>query len=74
MNIQKAVAHPRFHMQWLPDELRVEDLTLVKDVENSLIERGYNLKEKPDMGDVNAIIRDPETGIFYGGKDPRTEF
>lgn len=74
MDIQKAVAHPRFHMQWLPDELRVEDLTLVKDVEMNLKNRGYKITEKPDMGDVNAIIKDPETGIFYGGKDPRTEF
>lgn len=74
MNIAEAVAKPRFHMQWQPDEIRIENDTLVKDVKVKLEEMGYTVTKKPVMGDVNAIIKDPKTGIFYGAKDPRTEF
>ena len=74
MDIAEAVAAPRFHMQWLPDELRVEKDTLVKDVENSLKTMGYDVKVKNPMGDVNAIILDSKNHVMYGSKDPRTEF
>ena len=74
MDISEAVQAPRFHMQWLPDELRVEKDTLVKDVENNLVKMGYDIKVKDPMGDVNAIIIDQENKVMYGTKDPRTEF
>ena len=74
MNIAEAVAAPRFHMQWLPDELRVEKDTLVKDVENALKTMGYDVQVKNPMGDVNAIILDNAKHVMYGSKDPRTEF
>lgn len=74
MNIAEAVAAPRFHMQWLPDELRVEKDTLVKDVENALKTMGYDVQVKNPMGDVNAIIFDNAKHVMYGSKDPRTEF
>ena len=74
MDIAEAVAAPRFHMQWLPDELRVEKDTLVKDVENSIKTMGYDVKVKNPMGDVNAIILDSKNHVMYGSKDPRTEF
>ncbi|EGY80789.1 gamma-glutamyltransferase [Peptoniphilus indolicus] len=74
MDIAEAVAKPRFHMQWLPDEIRIEKDTLVKDVKVKLENMGYKVTKKPVMGDVNAIIKDPKTGTFYGAKDPRTEF
>lgn len=74
MNIAEAVAKPRFHMQWEPDEIRIENDTLVKDVHTKLESMGYKVTKKPVMGDVNAIIKDPKTGTFYGAKDPRTEF
>ncbi len=32
---------------------------------------GYKIVELPDMGDVNAIIRDMKTGVYYGTTDPR---
>ena len=74
MNISEAVEAPRFHMQWLPDELRVEKDTLVKDVENKLKDMGYNIQVKAPMGDVNAIVIDQKNKVMYGTKDPRTEF
>ncbi|MBS6062702.1 gamma-glutamyltransferase [Criibacterium bergeronii] len=73
-NISEAVEASRFHMQWLPDELRVEKTTLVKDVQDKLEKMGYKIAVKDDMGDVNAIIVDNTNHTMYGSKDPRTEF
>ena len=75
MAINAAVSAPRYHMQWLPDELRLEPgngLTN-KDVEE-LVRMGYTLSLQGFMGDVNAIMIDPETGKITGSHDTRMEF
>ncbi|MDR1050922.1 MAG: gamma-glutamyltransferase [Deltaproteobacteria bacterium] len=74
MNVSEAVEAPRIHMQWLPDELRVEPFGLVKDVSDKLVEMGYNVSVQDVMGDVNAIWINPETGAVLGSHDPRREF
>lgn len=74
MDISEAVMAPRFHMQWLPDELRVEKYGIVKDVEDALKAMGYDIQVKDPMGDVNAILVDQENGVMYGSGDPRAEF
>jgi gamma-glutamyltranspeptidase/glutathione hydrolase len=74
MNISEAVEAPRVHMQWLPDELRVEPHGVVKDVSDKLTSMGYNVSVQEPMGDVNAILIDPQTGAIYGSHDPRREF
>lgn len=72
MNATEALSTPRFHMQWLPDEIRVEKDTLVKDVEEKLKAMGYKIHVQDPMGDANIIIKDGNK--MYGAKDPRTEF
>lgn len=74
MDVAKAVESPRFHMQWEPDEIRIEPYGMTKDVQDHLKQRGYKITELPDMGDVNAIVRDVKTGVIYGVSDPRKEF
>ncbi len=74
MNIAQAVESPRFHMQWLPDEIRVEPLGIIKDVKDNLEKMGYKISEQPYMGDVNAIMIEPQTGKILGAKDTRQEF
>lgn len=72
MDIARAVESSRFHLQWLPDELRLEAFGLGQDTKDSLTKMGYKLVELPDMGDVNAILID--SGKMQGTHDPRTEF
>lgn len=72
MDLGRAVEYPRFHMQWLPDELRVEEYGLSEDVKDNLKKMGYTITELPDMGDVNAIMQ--KNGVYYGVNDPRKEF
>ncbi|EOI8655332.1 gamma-glutamyltransferase [Campylobacter jejuni] len=74
MDISTAVESPRFHMQWLPDEIRTEPFGIIKDVQNNLEKMGYKITKEPYMGDVNAIMVDPKTGKIVGSMDTRKEF
>lgn len=68
LNIKSAVAAPRIHHQWLPDEIRIEE-GISPDTINSLVERGHKVEQKSSMGAIQSImIKD---GIMYGGADPR---
>ncbi|BCZ19821.1 hypothetical protein NHP190012_14630 [Helicobacter sp. NHP19-012] len=74
MDISQAVSAPRFHMQWLPDEIRTEPFGMVKDVQENLEKMGYHIVVKPVMGDVNAIVINSKSHMMYGAHDPRKEF
>lgn len=75
MALNQAVSAPRYHMQWLPDELRIEPGNgLSNDDVSRLVGMGYTLSLQPFMGDVNAIMIDPETGKITGSHDSRHEF
>jgi len=68
MNIAEAVAAPRIHHQWLPDELRVES-GLSADTVSALRERGHEVIEKNAMGSANSVMR--SSAGFVGTADPR---
>lgn len=74
MDIREAVEAPRVHMQWIPDELRIEKNGLSPDTINILKEMGYDVVIRPYMGDVNAIMYDAKNQVMYGSGDPRVEF
>lgn len=71
MDLVTAVESPRFHMQWQPDTLDIEKFSVNKDTQEILKRMGYKVIETDTMGDVNAILIDPKTGIIYGTLDPR---
>lgn len=72
MSMQDAVSSPRFHHQWLPDEVVLEpngfSAELVKELEN----KGYIISEKDAvvLGKMDAI-RVLEDGSLDAGADPR---
>lgn len=71
MNIQQAVAAPRFHHQWLPDEIRAEARMLPDDVRGALLARGHRFaRSTAAMGSCHAIAVDPG-GHRLAGLDPR---
>jgi gamma-glutamyltranspeptidase/glutathione hydrolase len=74
MTIREAVDAPRVHLQWIPDELRIEKNGLNADTIEKLTAMGYKVQVKPNMGDVNAIMVDPKTKVFLRASDPRNEF
>ncbi|MEO5911522.1 MAG: gamma-glutamyltransferase [Pelobium sp.] len=70
MSIQKAVNVGRFHHQWLPDLLYMEenalDSSTIKDLEN----KGYIIKQRGNIGRCDAILKN-KWGYYEGGADPR---
>ncbi len=69
MNIAAAAAAPRFHHQWLPDELRVED-GVSTDTLKLLKQRGHNINtDITTMGRTQSIMH--TGGWFFGATDTR---
>jgi gamma-glutamyltranspeptidase / glutathione hydrolase len=73
MNVQRAVAAPRIHHQWLPDEVRFEPLGLNADTRAVLEKLGHRFATRAStMGSCHAVMADPEAGHRLAGVDPRT--
>jgi gamma-glutamyltranspeptidase/glutathione hydrolase len=56
---QEAVDAPRFHHQWLPDELFVEPMALSPDTRMMLTDMGYKITEQAAWGAATAIVVPP---------------
>ncbi len=78
MNIQEAVNAPRFHQQWMPDTVNVEQW-FSPDTLNLLRQMGYNIEVglhsgshvSPYWSDAECIAVDPKTGERLGASDVR---
>ncbi|CAK6488394.1 Glutathione hydrolase proenzyme [Pantoea sp. Nvir] len=70
MNVAEATNAPRFHHQWLPDQLRVEK-GFSPDTLRLLENKGQHVKVLPAMGSTQSIMIGPD-GTLYGASDPRT--
>lgn len=74
MNIQQAIDAPRFHHQWLPDQIVYEPMSVSSDTLKALEARGHKLVNRPRyMGDSHAIMIDPQTGVRLGASDSRND-
>jgi len=65
----EAVAEPRIHCQWLPDEVLHERLTAAEERALTTLGHTLRLKQGP-MGDVQAVGRD-KSGRLLAVSDPR---
>ncbi|MFD1613588.1 gamma-glutamyltransferase [Gelatiniphilus marinus] len=80
MTMQEAVNAPRFHHQWLPDEIRMEPNAFDANLVNQLEKLGYSINEKdsPVIGKVDGIMvlqdKTLEGGADYRGDDTAVGF
>ena len=72
LSMQKAVDAPRFHNQWLPDEIRMEPNAFDPSIIKQLEAKGYsiNLTRSPVIGKVDGILI-LDDGRLEGGADSR---
>ena len=70
MEAQEAINAPRFHHQWLPDQIVMEE-DFPASLEKALQERGFATRRRGHIGLVNAIGIDAKTGERLGAADPR---
>ena len=68
--VADAVAAGRFHHQWLPDQIYLEEDCIDQATRNKLIEMGYTLKERDPIGKVEVILISDDGSINAAG-DPR---
>lgn len=69
-HIQTAVSAPRYHHQWLPDEIRFEAARFNRRLQRDLKGSGYVLKMSSPYGRAEGIRILPDSTL-EGGADPR---
>ena len=72
MDPATALAQPRFHHQWRPDELIVEK-RIGEDALRQLEKRGHKLKRTDSLGAAQAVGASSTGHGFLGAHDPRVE-
>ncbi len=72
MPIARAIAAPRLHHQWLPDETRIERWGFDPLTVDALRKRGHTIVDREPWGNANGIEVLPN-GDLAGAADPRGE-
>lgn len=70
MDLESALAQPRFHQQWQPDELRVES-TVPEPVLQELQKRGHRLSQVRAIGAAQGISVSQDGKSLVGASEPR---
>lgn len=71
MSLNEAVSSPRFHHQWLPDQITVERDGFEQETLDELTELGHKIATRSSIGDANSALATEATVI--GVSDPRNE-
>ena len=75
LNAQEVVDVGRFHHEWLPDRIRIEENKFSRDTFDLLRVKGHTLQFTNALSQHFAvIIYRHEEKIFEGGSDLRREF
>ncbi len=72
MNLEDAVAAPKFHSQWLPDSIFLEKGRFQDSIIDKLNQRNHQIKDRPSLGRVDAIMVSPDGSLQAVG-DPRSD-
>ncbi|HEY8585876.1 MAG TPA: gamma-glutamyltransferase [Rhodanobacter sp.] len=67
----EIVAHKRFHHQYLPDQVMVEQGTFDAATSEALTRMGYQLKQRQSWGFMNVVTWDRASNKLDAASDPR---
>jgi len=74
LNIQQAVNAPRFHNQWIPDQILFEPTGISPDTVGILEHMGHKMTRSHGyLGDAECIAIDDQTSERLGASDGRNE-
>jgi gamma-glutamyltranspeptidase/glutathione hydrolase len=74
LNIEQAVNAPRFHDQWMPDQIELEAVGFSPDTIGILEHMGHKIKMTHGYwGDAECIAVDQKTGELLGASDGRND-
>jgi gamma-glutamyltranspeptidase/glutathione hydrolase len=68
---QQIAAHKRFHHQYMPDEVDVEDGVFDAATSEELTKMGYTLKPREPWGFMNVVTWDRKNNKLDAASDPR---
>jgi gamma-glutamyltranspeptidase / glutathione hydrolase len=68
---QQIAAHKRFHHQYLPDVVNVEEGAFDAATSDALTKMGYTLKPRESWGFMNVVTWDRKTNKLDAASDPR---
>lgn len=68
--LDQAVSAGRFHHQWLPDQILMENNALSESTTAALTAKGHRFQTAKAIAVVKAIVRLPD-GRLHGAADPR---
>jgi gamma-glutamyltranspeptidase/glutathione hydrolase len=72
MDARHAVNAPRFHHQWLPDQVAFEGAGMDSSVAVRLPSMGHKVRIGGTQGDGHTILYDAATRTAYGAADRRS--
>lgn len=72
--VRDWVSRPRFHHQYLPDHIQIEDHVFTAEQQRALEAMGHDIKPVGrDYGDMQALHWDKQQGEISAASDPRGE-
>ncbi len=72
LDAQQVVTLPRYHHQYLPDEVQFEAGAFSADEQAALRARGHNLQQVTrNYGLMNVVTWNPKIGVLQAASDPR---
>ena len=73
MTVSEAISTPRFHHQWRPDKLYLEEGGYDINTIQKLISMGHDIQERSRYSEVMAVGFSPDGQFMTGAADPRQE-
>lgn len=77
LSLPDAVGAPRFHQQWAPESLFLEQKSFSAETQDALTQKGYSLQSRPHLGRIHAIERFQRSrdghSLIWGIADSRAE-